>query len=131
MQTTEEFTPPPESGATGEVTEAYARIWRRLGPFVTLGARSLARDRNEREELIQEARVKLWEIGSSRCDITDRGDVRVIQRILMNHMRKVARMRLNDGGDERDTVPPDLIKGLAGLDREHVEDVTMLTDSVD
>ena len=119
MQTSEEFTVPPASGATGEVTEAYARVWRRVGPLVRLCAMSVARNRNEREELIQEARVKLWEMGAARCDITDPADLRLTVGMLMNHMRREAARRKDDADF---VVPPDLVKELSGLDGAKARD---------
>jgi len=86
----ESFTPPPDTSATGDVMQSYGHVWRRVELAVERCARSLTEDRDERDDLIQEARVELWRIDPSRCNPQSADDVRYLARVLMRHMRKVA-----------------------------------------
>lgn len=111
------FTLPPVSGATGDVLEAYTRVWRRVAITVELDARDLSQSRVERAELLQEARLRLWKIEPSRCDITEPQDVRYIHSILYNHMRKVLAKKRKEEDKFVDLVPPDLARELDSSSR--------------
>lgn len=58
-----------------------------------MNARLLTKDRDERQDLIQEARLALWQVDASRCDIRNRAEVRYLRKLLINHMRDVAARR--------------------------------------
>lgn len=92
--TLEQFTPPPDTNATGDVMQAYAHVWRRVQFAVEQYARSLTADRDEREDLIQEARVELWRMDASRCDLGNRDELFYLRRRLIHHMLKVAKKSL-------------------------------------
>ena len=84
------FTPPPDTDATGDVMQSQARVWRHVQPAVERCAYSLTDDRDEREDLIQEARIELWRIDPSRCNLQSGDDVRYLASVLMRHMRNFA-----------------------------------------
>lgn len=84
------FTPPPDTNATGDVMQSHARVWRHVQCAVERCARSLTDDRDEQEDLIQEARVELWRIDPSRCNLRSVDDLRYLRKVVTRHMRKVA-----------------------------------------
>lgn len=88
--TTDAFTPPPDTDATGDAMQAFARVWRYVQSAVERHARELTEDRDEREDLIQEARVELWRIDASRCDLQSAEDLQYLRRALRNRMRRAA-----------------------------------------
>ena len=98
-RTAKAFTPPPNTSATGDVMQAHARVWRHVQCAVESCARALTRDRDEREDLIQEAHVELWRIDASRCDLRNREDLRYLRRMLTNHMCKLAALEARRQGD--------------------------------
>lgn len=108
--TEEHFTPPPDTNATGDAMQAYARVWRYVQYAVERYARSLTEDRDEREDLIQEARVELWRIDPSRCDLQNRNDVDYLRRMLRNCMRDLAKKRVV----RAESVPASVVKELGG-----------------
>jgi len=114
----EEFTPPPAAGATGDTMEAYARVWRRMQAGVERHASSVANDRDEREELMQAARVKLWQLDASRCDVSNAEDVAYLRRALKNEMNRVSAANFAGRAGRGDLVPSDLARALRGLNRD-------------
>lgn len=113
MITVDFFTPPPDTDGTGDAMHAYARVWPHVRVAVELCARELTKDRDEREDLMQEAQVALWHIDASRCDIRSMDDLRSLRRMLMNHMRKEAARRRRVSGVRQDGVPLDVVKKLS------------------
>lgn len=107
--TPDAFTPPPSTNATGDAMQAFARVWRHVQSAVERYARDLTDDRDEREDLIQEARVELWRIDASRCDLRSAKDLQYLRRALKNRMRRAAGLSAAqlDGvtpGQERDYI---------------------------
>ena len=88
--TPDAFTPPPNTSATGDAMQACARGWRHVQTAVERHARELTGDLDERDDLIQEARVELWRMDASRCDLRSARDLQYLRRALANHMRNVA-----------------------------------------
>lgn len=97
--TAKAFTPPPNTNATGDVLQAHARVWRHVQHAVESCAQALTTDPDEREDLIQEARVELWRIDASRCDLRNREDVVYLRRMLTNRMCKLAALEAKRQGD--------------------------------
>ena len=114
MSSPEAFTPPPQAGATGDVMQAYARIWRHVQVAVERHVRELTTDYDEREELMQAARLELWRIEPSRCDVTNREDVLYLRALLKRHIGGVATKKFGGKNARSDSVPLDLVKQLGG-----------------
>ena len=112
MQTAESFTPPPEAGATGDVMEAYTRVWPHLQVEVERCARKITKDRDERDDLIQEARLELWRVDASRCDLRSMDDLLYLRAMLTKHMKKVAVSRGLVKEAPSESVPEDVVKTL-------------------
>ena len=106
-----DFTPPPAEGATGDVMGAYSKIWRCVQAAVEREAYRLGDDHDEREELIQVARLELWRIDPSRCDITDPRDVAFLKGMLRKGMSDAA-AKLRGENSRSEEVPADLLKQL-------------------
>lgn len=100
-RTAKAFTTPPNTKATGDVMQAHARVWRHVQHAVESCARALTTDRDEREDLIQEAHVELWRIDASRCDLHNPEDLRYLRRVLTNRMCKLAGLEARRQGDVR------------------------------
>ncbi|MES2177974.1 MAG: hypothetical protein V4550_08930 [Gemmatimonadota bacterium] len=113
MRTNEAFTPPPEGGATGDVHNAYIRVWRHVKTSVEIYARQLTTDRDVRDDLIQEASQRLWMEEASRCDIRSREDLLYFKATLTDHMRKKAKSKGIAMDDASYRVPDDLRKQLS------------------
>ena len=118
----EEFTPPPADGATGDVMQAYSRIWRHVQDAVERHADWLVTDRDEREELIQAARLESWRIDASRCDVTNPKDVAYLKGILRKEMSNVAVASFHGRHARSDVVPLDLVKELGGGGEDSAEE---------
>ena len=118
----EAFTPPPAEGATGDVMQAYSRIWRHVQIAVERHADWLANDRDEREVLIQAARLELWRIDASRCDVTDPEDVARLRDRLRKAMSKEAKANFRGRHARSDVVPLDLVKELRGRGEDSEEE---------
>ena len=110
MERTEQFTPPPEMGETGDVRDANGRVWPLVKLAVEIRARELGRTGEERRELIQEARLAMWTLDASRCDLSDRDQLEAFQRRLLNSMRWHAPKLRPEG--TRHAVPDDLVTML-------------------
>ena len=111
----EAFTPPPADGATGDVMmQADSRIWRLVQASVHRTADRLSNDRDQREELIQAARLELWRIDASRCDFTDPRELSYLRGILSKEMSNVAEANFRGRNARTDVVPPELAKALKG-----------------
>ena len=77
-------------------------------------AREIATHRNERETLIQAARLKLWRIGRSRCDVTNPEEVLYLLRCSRGHISSEAAARFRTQNAGGDYVPLDLVKQFGG-----------------
>ena len=113
MQTAESFTPPPEGGATGDVMQAYTRVWPHLQVEVERYARTMTKDRDERDDLIQEARRELLRIDASRCDLRSLDDLLYLRARLTKHMRRVAVSQGLVMETPSESVPEDVVKNLS------------------
>ena len=116
------FTPPPADGAPGDAMQSYSRIWRHVQVAVERHADWLANDRDEREELVQAARLELWRIDPSRCDVTNREDVNYLRAILRKRMSTVATASFHGRNARSDVVPLDLVKELKCEEEESAEE---------
>jgi len=74
----------------------------------------LANDRDEREVLIQAARLELWRIDASRCDVTNPEDVTCLRDRLRKAMSKEAKANFYGRYARSGVVPLDLVKELGG-----------------
>ena len=118
----EDFTPPPADGATGDVMQAHSRIWRHVQVAVKRHADWLANDRDEREVLIQAARLELWRIDASRCDVTNPEDVDCLRKKLRRAMSKEAKANFRGRHARSDVVPLDLVKELRRRGEDSAEE---------
>lgn len=118
----EDFTPPPEGGDTGDVMQAHSRIWRHVRDGVERYAERLANDGDELAELIQAARVELWRIDASRCDLTNPDDVTRLRGKLREAMSKEAKTSFHRRHARSDVVPPDIRKELGGEGEDMAEE---------
>lgn len=80
-----------EVAITGKSVVAFEREWRRLEGYVRHAAKLLAREHDDREELIQEAMFALSQEDPSRIDFLNRRQVSAVKRILFNRMLQVRR----------------------------------------
>lgn len=113
MEDFDAHTPPPANGATGDVMQAYTKVWPHLRMTVEHTARELTKDRDEQNDLIQEARVALWQIDASRCDVRNREDLLYVRKVLKQHMKKVATAMGLVLEVSSSTVPEDVMKRLS------------------
>ena len=108
--------------AAEDVMYAQARIWRHVQPGVERHAHILARDRDERDELIQAARLELWRIDPSRCDVTNRDDVAYLREMPKHNMSREAAARSRAESAGVDYVPLDIASQLRAPDGHSAED---------
>lgn len=114
MHTGEPFTPPPDTDATGDVMQANTKVWLHVQVMVELCAEELApTDRERQVELIQEARVVLWRMDASRCDIRSLEDLKVLRTMLGTAMGKEAKRLRRQDKERGEGVPEDLVKRLS------------------
>lgn len=69
-----------------------------LEPGLRRTARRLTADADLREDLVQEARIRLWETDPTRLDLEDQEDLRYLCRILTNRMWQVWKAEVGRGG---------------------------------
>lgn len=74
----------------GSSDGAFDRAWEVLQKSVGTVAWRLTRNREDQEELIQEARIELWLIDPTRFRVDDSGQVRYLRKMLMRRMWRVA-----------------------------------------
>lgn len=77
--------PVPEC-ATGDSGSAVELALAALEPALRRAARRLTRDADLLDDLIQEARICLWELDPTRFDLTNTSDLRYVCRALINRM---------------------------------------------
>lgn len=75
----------------GDAANAVDVVWKRVERAVRRAARRLTTDAEMRKDLVQEARVKLWELDPSRIDLRDNTGVFYVRRVLINRMWDVQR----------------------------------------
>ena len=74
--------------------DAVAKVWIRFQPTVSRWARRLTRDRDLRQDLMQEAVIALWESDPTRFDLRDRAERAYLLRVMANRMRDVWRAEM-------------------------------------
>ena len=72
--------------ATADSGRAVKQALAALEPAVRRAAQRLTRDADLIEDLIQEARICLWELDPTRFDLTNTSDLRYVCRALINRM---------------------------------------------
>ena len=82
---------PGEPPFTGDASRAVESAWPIFEAKLTRKAERMADDQDQREDLLQEARIKLWKVDSTRFDLYDLDDVQYLQKILVHRMREVWR----------------------------------------
>ena len=102
------LTPPPEDGAAGDVMQAYARVWPYVEAAVEYTAREVAKDRDNRKELVQLAKVELWNQDASRCNIRSRDDLDYLRKVLSAFVKKKAAGKRVVVDTPSEIVPDDL-----------------------
>lgn len=75
--------------ATGDRDTAVEALLIEIEPLLWRAARRLTRDRDLQADLVQEARVRLWEIDPTRFDLGNREDRWYLGRVLRNRMWRV------------------------------------------
>ena len=87
-------TPPPEGGNTGDAMDAFVKVWIHVKPYVESHSFSLLgrSRRDDRLNLVYEARYFLLSLDAARCDIGDPEDVLYVKEALKNHMTAYAKL---------------------------------------
>ena len=75
--------------ATADSRMAVEQVLVALEPGLRRTARRLTDDPDLRDDLVQEARICLWETDPTRFDLEDQEDLRYLCRILTNRMWQV------------------------------------------
>ena len=81
--------PSGERYVGAEADEFVARALARFEPMLRRTARRLTADPDLREDLMQEGRVRLWELDPTRFDLRKADDIRYLCRALINRMQRV------------------------------------------
>ncbi len=68
---------------------ALGTSWPTFERMIRRAACKITKDPDDREDLIQVAQVELWEIDSTRRDLSDEEDVRDARRIMVKKMWQV------------------------------------------
>lgn len=74
----------------GATEGAFDRAWALLEKAVRTVAWRLARNREDQDELMQEARIELWLIDPTRFRVDDPPQLRYLRKMLMRKMWQVA-----------------------------------------
>jgi DNA-directed RNA polymerase specialized sigma24 family protein len=74
---------------TGDARRAVESSWPLFEPMLTRMAERMTADQDERDDLVEEARIKLWKADPTRFDLRDPVDVRYLQKILVHRMWRV------------------------------------------
>ncbi len=83
--------------ATADSRLAVEQMLVALEPGLRRTARRLTPDADLREDLLQEARICLWETDPTRFDLEDQEDLRYLCRILTNRMWQVWKAEVGRG----------------------------------
>ncbi len=81
---------PVPACATANSSSAMERALVTLNPALWRAARRLTRDADLLDDLIQEARICLWELDPTRFDLGNSADLRYVCRALINRMCELA-----------------------------------------
>ena len=73
----------------GDAQRAVARVWGEMEAELRRVAQRLTENRDEQDDLLQEALVELWRTDPTRYDLRRRNERRFLRRVLVNRMWKV------------------------------------------
>ncbi len=76
------------SGDSGRAVEA---MWPGMEVSLLPAARRITEDRDQQDDLVQEALVELWMIDPTRFDLRERKELNYLRRMLVNRMWDVWR----------------------------------------
>ena len=71
---------------TAESMLLFSVVWPTFEPAVEALAYAITPDRDDREDLVQEAMITLWKSNPSCYDFMDRRDIAYVKRMLINRM---------------------------------------------
>ena len=108
---------------TAENMLLFHVVWPIFEREVKRFARRLTKDKDAREDLIQEAMITLWKCDPARYDFLKVSDEAFVHRMLINRMRDVfGRVRNRDTRDVQyesvDTMPATHVRALVAQLRE-------------
>ena len=83
--------------ATADSRTAVEQALVALEPGLRRTASRLTADADLRDDLVQEARIRLWETDPTRFDLEDQEDLRYLCRILTNRMWQVWKAEVGKG----------------------------------
>ena len=93
---------------TAEGVRAFGESWAVLAPSMQRFARLMTHNRQDRNDLLQDAMVELWNLDTTRFDFNDPADIRYLRHYLIVRMWAV-------WGDDRDFNAVQLEAMLTGL----------------
>ena len=73
----------------GDARRAVSRVWSEMEVPLRRVAQRLTENRDEQDDLLQEALVELWRTDPTRYDLRQRNEQRFLRRVLVNRMWKV------------------------------------------
>ncbi len=73
----------------GDAQRAVSRVWGEMEAELRRVAQRLTENRDEQDDLLQEALVELWRTDPTRYDLRRRNERRFLRRVLVNRMWKV------------------------------------------
>ena len=76
----------PNDKSTYETMLCLIAHWPMLEESIRRFARIITKDRDQQDDLMQEAMIALWKCDVSRYDFLIEADVNYVRRILINHM---------------------------------------------
>ena len=86
----------PGGAFHANAVDAVEHAWRNFAFSIELIAGNMTDDEDMRDDLVQEAMIRLWKTDPTRFDLRDRVDVRYLHKILVHRMWDVW-----DGDGER------------------------------
>lgn len=76
---------------SGESSLAVEAVWPQIEFSLLPAARRITEDRDQQDDLVQEALVELWMIDPTRFDLRERKEFNYLRRMLVNRMWDVWR----------------------------------------
>lgn len=73
----------------GDAQRSVSRLWGEMEAELRRVAQRLTENRDEQDDLLQEALVELWRTDPTRYDLRRRNERRFLRRVLVNRMWKV------------------------------------------
>ncbi len=105
---TQSVVPPAGDVITAEGVLAFGNSWAVLAPSLTRFARLMTHNKQDRNDLLQDTMVELWNLDPTRYDFNEPADVGYLRRCLILRMWAV-------WGDTRDFSAVQLEAMLTGL----------------